>query len=150
MAVRYVYETPIDHVRLDLATEEAIRRVSRYAGASDLGHAFRVVGNSYSVSDEDGGHAYSTSKIELIAFPIVKRTDKGFRVRIGGWDHAPQTRWISFDWTKRFASLTVEEAIESFAARKDREASIYEARAKGSRSLAQRARAKLVSTLALA
>lgn len=144
---RYVYETPIDYVRLDLATEEAIRRASRYTGASDLGHAFRVVGNSYSVSDEYGDHAYSSSKIELVAFPVVKRTDKGFRIRIGGWDHAPQTRWISFGWTKRFASLTVGEAIESFAARKDRQASIHEARAKEARSLAQRARAKLKGEL---
>ncbi len=131
------YNARLDHTRREHAVAQAERRW--HSSPAPLGFAYRVTDASYSVSDEYGDHAYSDSAIELEAFPVLKRTENGFRIRTGGWDHSPSGRWIAFAWTKRFASLTVDEALQSFIARKTRQATIHEARAQCARRLAERA-----------
>jgi len=148
---RFVYETPIfehehEHDALAKAAAQAVERATRFTGDYGLGHAFRVIDASYSyIVDADREEYGTRTQLEIVAFPVTKRTGAGFRIRLGGWDHAPETTWVAFNRTKRFACLTPAEALESYVARRQRQASIYEARANTARYLAQRAARLLVA-----
>lgn len=144
MALRFVYQTKIypygGREALAEAAAAAVVRAAKYTGDHGLGHAYRVDDVTYSVCvDPDAEEYRASTDIEIRAFPILKRTETGFRIRIGGWDHAPETRWISFAWSKRWAGLTPEEALASFAARRKRQAAIYRGRAQKAEELARRA-----------
>ena len=134
---RFVYETPIRRfVRdaLPTAVAEAIRRCDLNHQRFDIeakGYAFRVIANSYaSCVDPDGDVWESRSQLEIVAFPVIKQTETGFRIWRGHNGRSNETRWVSHGWTKRWASLTPDGALRDFAARKKRQASIYDARAK--------------------
>lgn len=58
--------------------------------------------------------------VELRKYAVVKHTPCGVRLDIGCF--------VSKTSKKRFAHATLEEARESFIARKERQASIYQAR----------------------
>lgn len=147
---RFVYETPIHRHTKDAlasAAAEAIERsrlnYSRHA-VEPLGHAFRIIDNAYATCiDPDGDSWGSTYRLEIIAFPVVKRTDKGFRIWRGLLGHGDETRWVSFGWMKQWASLTPAGALAHFIARKRKQASIYEARAANARYLQREAEAVL-------
>ncbi len=63
--------------------------------------------------------------IMLRKYPVIKLTPQGARLDVGIGD----PRWAKRDCQKRFACPTIEEARESFLARKERQRSIYQARA---------------------
>lgn len=130
--IRYVYQTPISRYGRDAlakAAQQAVERAVRWHGAHEV-FAYRVIDATYSVCvDPDGDVFAPSTQMEIIAFPVVKQTDHGFRIRRGGSEEHPETRWVSFNWHKSWASLTPEGAVKDFAARKSRQASIYTARA---------------------
>ena len=146
---RFVYETPISRYERDAlakAAAQAIERAARWTGDYNLGHAFRVIDSTYSVVIDADREEYGTNtQLEIVAFPITKRTENGFRIRLGGWDHAPVTTWVAFRHTKQFAGLTPEDAVTSYVARRRKQARIYEGRAAKALALAEQAE-RLIST----
>ena len=75
-------------------------------------------------------------EVKLREFSVVRHTPKGVWID-RAWSRSKTRtdglRFVLRDATKRFACPTVEEARESFIARKKRQAGIYEARAKQAR-----------------
>lgn len=74
--------------------------------------------------DESGracGH--STVRVHLRALPVLRRTKRGVWLDDYGTPH-----FVLADARKRYACPTIEEAKESFLARKNRQASILRAR----------------------
>lgn len=137
---KFVYETPIRRYEQDAlakATQQAIERCQRNHerfGIKAEGYAFRVVCNRYaSSSGYDDDDWVISSQLEIIAFPIIKRTPTGFRIWRGHNGRFDETRLVSRLWTKTWASDTPEGALRDFAARKKRQASIHDARAKNAR-----------------
>lgn len=141
--MRFAYQTPIRRYERDALSKAAalaVERSTRYMSDCALGHAYRVIDTTYSVTvDADRDEYASDTRLEIVAFPITKRTENGFRIRLGGWDHAPETTWIAFRHTKQFASLTPEGALASYAARRRRQASIYQSRAHTAQVMAEQA-----------
>lgn len=142
--VRYAYETPIPRYQRDglakAAAEAAVRASRWHPEREDLGYAYRVIDATYSTCIDPDGDVYgSSTQLEIIAFPIVKKTDSGFRIWRGGSKELPETRWVSFAWNKSWASLTPEGAVKDYIARKKRQASIYEARANTARVMQREA-----------
>lgn len=134
--IRFVYGTPIQRYTRDAlltAQAQAIARSNashaRFAVEAD-GYAFRVVANRYSVCVDPDRDEYSiNSQLEIIAFPIIKRTPTGFRIWRGHNGRCDETRFISRKWNKAWASETAEGALRDFIARKQRQAAIYENKA---------------------
>jgi len=146
---RFVYETPIRRHERDAlakAAAQAVERAARWTGDYNLGHAFRVIDSTYSVVIDADREEYGTNtQLEIVAFPITKRTENGFRIRLGGWDHAPVTTWVAFRHTKQFAGLTPEDAVTSYVARRRKQARIYERRAAKALALVEQAE-RLIGT----
>lgn len=146
---RFVYEEPIERYARDAllrAAERAVAKASRYwpEGVPVLGHAFRVIDNTYASSDPWGDDDWTfNTRLEIVAFPIITQTPSGFRIRRGFRRDAPETRFVSRRWTKMWASETPEGALRDYAERRRRQASIYEARATKARNLEQQARSLL-------
>ena len=69
--------------------------------------------------------------IHLNTFPVLRHTPKGVWIR----DHGGDRRFICNSWTKRYALPSIEEAKHSFIKRKERQAGIYEARARTARQV---------------
>ena len=93
---------------------------------------FRYDDVSYAPPVDEYGDCYgpSTLKVELTEFVVVKVTPKGVKLAHKMGDFAlGEDRFVAHHWRKRFAAPTKEAARESFVARKDRQARIYEARA---------------------
>lgn len=100
---------------------------------------YRYEDKWYSVADEWGEHAYSTLRIELRLSYVGKVTPKGvwlttFPIVPGGRQvheiHPDSKKFIAHSWTKKYACATKEEALESLIARRKRQKSIYETRAR--------------------
>ena len=147
---RFVYEEPIERYARDAlprAAERAVAKAARWwpEALQVLGHAFRVIDNTYASSDPwgDGDDWTFNTRLELVAFPIIARTATGFRIHRGGRHDAPETRFVSRNWRKKWANETPEDAMRDYAERRRRQASIYEARAAKARSLEQQARSLL-------
>lgn len=116
------YQTPFHPQRADKCAAEAIARLR---GEYPLGHAFRLMEVSYStVIDADAEIYGSDLVVEIEAFGILRRTAKGFWIAN---NHGK--RFVLLAANKRYALPTVAEAVESYVARKTRQAAIYEARA---------------------
>jgi hypothetical protein len=93
---------------------------------SDVWYRYEDVSYAHLSFDVNGGESYySTLRVELRKFDVVRRTPKGVWLAVGFTDK----RWVSTTARKRFACPTVEEARESFRARKQRQMKIHEARA---------------------
>jgi len=86
--------------------------------------AYRYEDKLYSIADEYGEHMYSRTDVILLKFDILRRTPCGIWIREYFRD-----RFINQKRTKQFAHETLEEAMKSFIARKEKQASIYRARA---------------------
>lgn len=71
--------------------------------------------------DEPSGPGRTS--VRAVEYAVVKRTPKGVRLNI-------DNKFVSSTARRRWACPTVEEAVESFLARKAREASILKARLK--------------------
>ena len=67
--------------------------------------------------------------IRLQEFPVLKHTPKGVWL----FTFFGDKRFVLRDARKRFACPTKEEALESFIARKKRQATIFESRARNAR-----------------
>lgn len=93
------------------------------ADAADI--AYRFEDRLCSVADEDGEHAYSRTEITLYKFEILRHTKCGMWIR----DYGGAKRFINQTCTKQYAHEKVEDALQSFIARKEKQASIYRARA---------------------
>lgn len=139
---RYVYETEIRRYEQDAlakAVQEACTRSLKWHDdPGELGFAFRVIDNDYSSVDE-WEDVHVSTKLEIIAFPVIKETETGFRIKRGVRRERPETRWIAKAWNKQWASRTPEDALRSYIARRKKMARIYEARAQAARSMADRA-----------
>lgn len=77
--------------------------------------------------------------VELREYPVLRRTSKGVWLDVGvrfvgipSIDTATP-KFVLIDARKRFACPTIEEAAESFRARKRRQIRIYEARIRQAR-----------------
>jgi hypothetical protein len=70
----------------------------------------------------------SRLRLRVEAFEVLKHTPKGVQLRVYG-----ERRFVLRDAYRRFACATLDEAKESFIARKEKQASIYEARARDAR-----------------
>jgi hypothetical protein len=68
--------------------------------------------------------------LRLQTFPVLKHTPKGVWIR----DSGGARRFIFHIWRKRYALPSIDEAKTSFLRRKERQAGIYEARAKSART----------------
>jgi hypothetical protein len=71
----------------------------------------------------------SRTVIRLLSFPLIRRTPKGVWIR----DTGGGERFICHTWRKRYALPSIDEAKHSFIKRKERQAGIYEARARTAR-----------------
>ncbi len=88
---------------------------------------YRFEDRRYANSADQWGYATgSTLQVHLQEFPVISLTPTGAWLEVRG-----SARFTKQDVRKRFACPTKQEALESFIARKKRQASIYEARAKG-------------------
>lgn len=146
--VRFTYQEPIERYAQDAlakATARAVAKAVRWwptEGLPDLGYAYRVIDNTYASSDPwgDGDDWTFRTRMEIVAFPIIAQTPRGFRIWRGGTEAQPETRFVSRDWAKCWANETPEGALRDYAERRRRQASIYEARAGKARSLERDAR----------
>lgn len=103
--------------------------------------AYRFREQTYASSDPWGDsddYTFST-RIELQSFAINRVTPCGIRiwVRNPGFSgrEAWTTRFVNLEANKKFALPTIPEAIDSYAARKERQARIYEAKASTARAM---------------
>lgn len=95
-----------------------------------------LAGQGYTAENGDWIATGSKIKVRLVELPLLKRTprgvvvDQGFNCR----------RFIADSWHKKYACPTKELALQSFVARKDRQASIHERRARDARRAIKLAR----------
>lgn len=76
----------------------------------------------------EGDETTSWTVVRLCKLIVIKETRKG--VKLIGINHGRDNpRFVLRDAKKRWACPTIEEAVVSFVARKERQAGIYRARA---------------------
>lgn len=104
---------------------------------TSLGFLYRFEETRYSVVIDAEREEYGTSvKLELYAYPIVKKTPCGHTILINsGGILERRTRFVNESSTKQFACRNIAGAKRSFCARKAKQAKIYEAKAKYARYL---------------
>ncbi len=87
---------------------------------------YRIEDHLYaSFSDEYGESSFPpTVKLTVIKIPLIKRTPKGAWI---GYTEGSK-KFVLLTANKRYALPTMEEAKESFLARKKKQISIYESR----------------------
>src|SRR5690606_627484 len=79
---------------------------------------------TYCTFDDDGDYVtYRRTVVNVETFKVLRHTPKGAVISVSG-----EPRFICKNWTKQFACPTVEEAIVSYKARKEKQIAIYEAR----------------------
>src|SRR5690606_33726321 len=101
---------------------EVMEKIRSHEGT----HYFRVEDRTYSIADDWGDHSHTGYAIRVQSFPILRRTPKGVWIET---DDESGKRFILETANKRFALPTLEDALISYCKRKDRQASIYQARA---------------------
>ena len=85
----------------------------------------------------------SVIRIRVVEFKVLKVTPKGVWLKV-----FDGKRFVLNSAIKRFADPTLERALVSFRKRKERQASIYEARARNAREAIRRAEhGKLTTSL---
>ena len=117
-------------VRWDQYRAEECQRQAEQRNVSLTGYLYRFEDHTYSQMRDayDGDEEYVSVGpfLELDAHPIRSVTPKGWTIYASnslGW------RFISRETQKRYALPTIREALESYVARKKRQAEIYEHRA---------------------
>lgn len=110
---------------------------------------YRVEERIYSSGCDEFGDPYPRTPgfnvaLRMCKFPVLSTTKHGV------WIDGPRgKRFINNSWTKRYAVPTIEEAWESFIARKRREIRLYAARlldAKAALALGEAKRLNTCST----
>jgi hypothetical protein len=97
--------------------------------ACDQGFLYRMMDVAYSSGSDDYGYS-TTIKIEIEAFPIIKKTKSGWVIpnrRHQG--RGRDWRLVLFEGRKKFAHPSSQDALQSFIFRKRAQARIYHARA---------------------
>lgn len=118
------YQTEWRPHQAEASREEAERRALRW-GEAPHGFLYRFEDVSYSYMNE-WEEVSSRAVVELQAIPIRSITEHGYTIKASnanGW------RFINASSRKQYACRTVELALASFIARKEKQAAIYEARA---------------------
>lgn len=83
-----------------------------------IGTAYRYTDTLYSSGDDEyGWNTYI--RVHLNKYPIIKKTDKGIWL-----DNFGSKRFVLLAARKKFACLTIEEALASYKARKNRQIKI--------------------------
>jgi hypothetical protein len=98
----------------------------------DIVKAFEYEKGSFVVLEpEDIRAAASDSRetVEIEAFVILSHTPKGFWIKLPKAFQPSGKRFVLTAANKRYALPTVAEAVESYIARKERQARIYEGKA---------------------
>ncbi len=119
------YGTEVRAGRIDEAEASAIARHSHYY-TDALGWLFRAEANRYAAIQPyadpisgDGAWYTTDPKIELFAFPVVRWTPCGARIR-NIW-RSRERDWVDLrEGHKQWASRTAHEAIEQLAERRRR------------------------------
>ena len=92
----------------------------------------------------------SSVKILIEELEVLKRTPKGVWLKVDSYDiygmACRDKRFVLNESRKRFACPTIKEALDSFVARKERQAEIYEARARTARRAIKLARTGTVAS----
>jgi len=92
-------------------------------------YLYRYNGHSYSHGGFDQWgeykHSYSTYKVLLSEYGIIKETAKGFWIE---GDMTQEKRFVRKEGRKKYASQTKEEALKDFIARRKKQISIFESR----------------------
>lgn len=89
---------------------------------------YRFEDHTYSVVvDAEREELRTSAEITLIRFPVLRKTPMGVWLNIGFIDE--HKRFVLTKARKRFACPTIEEAKESFIARKQFQVRIYQSRA---------------------
>lgn len=85
-------------------------------------------------TDVTGDHVHTGYEVRVRCWrlQVLRKTPKGTVVLAPGGER----RFIADHWTKKYACPTRQLAVESFVARKTRQASIYERRASDARKAA--------------
>lgn len=98
---------------------------------------FEEVRHGTGYTDVCGEYVSTSSyvRLQLREYQVIRRTPKG--VRINDYSGSEHGRFISSEWNKQWACPTVEEARQSFIARKRRQALILEARLRQARTAMQ-------------
>ena len=101
---------------------------------------YRFDGRRYAAPVDEYGDSVGRGSLELIqwAYPVLRRTPKGVWLNVHG-----DPRFAYAECRKRFACPTIDEALESFIARKTRQAAIYRSRAQDADDFIFLARAKI-------
>lgn len=105
---------------------------------SDVWYRYEDYLESQGYTDVGGEYVPTGSRVRVRCWemPLIKKTPAGHVVRdVGG-----RRRFIADNWTKKYACPTKELALESFIARKKRQAGIYERRASDARKAIELAR----------
>lgn len=80
-----------------------------------------------SLNEYDEPVGQGALRVKLRRYRVLKRTPKGVWLEYGYGNHG---RFVLTEARKRFACPTEEQAMESFIARKERQAKIYSAKLK--------------------
>lgn len=91
---------------------------------------YRYEDVAYAAPFDDTGRSLGTVKVELRTYQVVRRTAKGMYIALGGGsdgDFLGMERFMLTDARRRFACPTIDEARQSFIARKRRQAGILKA-----------------------
>lgn len=89
--------------------------------------AYRYEDRLYSVTlDADREEFGSRVDLALLEFPVIKHTPCGFWIDVDFF--AQEKKFVRTTANKRYACLTLQEAIDSFLARKRRQHRIYAAK----------------------
>ncbi len=99
--------------------------------ASELMYRYEDV--AYAAPFDDTGCLPGTLEVELRTYRVVRRTAKGAWIAgcfpdSDGFDLIGAERFVLLAARKRFACPTIDEARQSFIARKRKQARIYKAR----------------------
>jgi hypothetical protein len=94
----------------------------------DLGKLYRYQEITYAapLDEFENPIGVGMTEVKLREYPITKKTEKG--VWIGGYDY--KDKFVNLNTRKKFACPTIEEAKESFIARKRAQIRIMNARMK--------------------
>lgn len=99
---------------------------------SEREYWYRIEEQTYAAAVDEFGTSYGPGRLELRlkCFEVLYYTPKGVWLHVLNWN---PRKFVLREATKRFACPTKEEALESFIARKERQATILEARARTAR-----------------
>lgn len=109
----------LDFVSYNPSFIRNVEQAQRWAETYPLGAYYRLVEVSYSSCRVE---------IQVGAYEVLKHTPTGTRINDYRSRASGKGRLISRNWHKQWACPSIDEAIKSFVARKERQIRIYKAR----------------------